>query len=367
MPAVSGAERRAGDTGTNGVVILEIAGAAEVLAVGQAAWKQAVVNQVLKNGDRFRTRKNSRATVRLSDLSQLRVGELSEFQVRRDPEANAPPIYKLWRGVIYFLHRDKPGRFRFDTPIASAAVRGTEFTLRVEDTDRTILTLFDGEVELSSDEGRVGVKSGEQAVAERGKAPAATAVVQAQLKETVQWALYYPAVLHLDEIRLSADDQSALGASLAAYRTGDLLVALAQFPADRQATSDAERVYRAGLLLAVGQVEQAEAMVNALQDDRQQPPDLPSARRLGISLRRLIAMVKGQEVETNFTAASATEWVVESYVRQARLDLPGALAAARKAVSVATNFSFGWARVAELDFGFGESRKALEEIDRALA
>src|SRR5216117_164944 len=83
---VPGGERPAGKAGTNGVVVLEIAGAAELLAAGDAAWKEAAVNQVLKNGDRFRTKKNSRATIRLSDLSELRVGELSEFEVRRDSD-----------------------------------------------------------------------------------------------------------------------------------------------------------------------------------------------------------------------------------------------------------------------------------------
>src|SRR2546428_7103091 len=195
VPAGEGPSN-AGTHATSGIVVLEIAGTAELLPAGQVAWKEAVVNQVLGRGDRFRTKKNSRATLRLSDLSQLRVGELSEFEVRRDVDPHAPPIYKLWKGVIYLFHREKPGRFRFDTPIASAAVRGTEFALAVEDTDRTILTLFDGEVELSSDDGRVSVKSGQRAIAQRGQAPTATALIQGQLTETVQWVLYYPAVLH---------------------------------------------------------------------------------------------------------------------------------------------------------------------------
>ncbi len=360
-------ERPAGPAETNGVVILEIGGTAEFLAAGGAAWKEATVNQVLKPGDRFRTRKNSRATIRLSDLSQLRVGELSELEVRGDPDHDASPIYKLWKGVIYFFHRDKPGRFRFDTPIASAAVRGTEFTLVVEEADRTVLTLLDGEVELSSDAGRVSVKSGQQAVAERGQPPTSTALIAAQLTDTVQWVLYYPAVLHPDETGLSPDEQGALRDSLAAYRTGDLLAALARYPPTREAASDAERVYRAGLLLAVGQVEQAEAMILSLGDRGPPRPGFVSAQRLGNALRRLIAAVKGQPVGTNAASGSATEWLVESYVQQARSNLPKALAAARQVVAVASDFSFGWARVAELEFGFGESRKALLGVDKALA
>jgi len=41
--------------------------------------------------------------------------------------------------------------------------------------------------------------------------------------------------------------------SITAYRAGDLLAALAKYPASRQPGSDAERVYYAALLLSVGQ------------------------------------------------------------------------------------------------------------------
>src|SRR5258705_6015937 len=64
-----------------GVIILEMAGAAEVLANGKTLWTEARPNQVLHPGDRFRTKAKSRATLRLSDRSELRVGEESEFQV----------------------------------------------------------------------------------------------------------------------------------------------------------------------------------------------------------------------------------------------------------------------------------------------
>src|SRR5262245_23681354 len=337
------AGERGADTATNGVLILEIAGTAEILRAEDAAWKPAAVQQVLGNGDRFRTRKDSRATLRLSDLSQLRVGELSELQVRRDPDPRAPPIYKLWKGVLYFFHRDKPGRFRLESPIASAAVRGTEFALRVEETDRTVLTLYDGEVELSSNDGRVSLQSGEQGIVEPGKAPTATAMVQAQLRDTVQWVLFYPAVLHLDELGLDPEVEGALGESLSAYRSGDLLSALARYPAGRAAISDAEEVYRAGLLLSVGQVEEVESRIRALPEAG---PGVPSAQALGKSLLRLIAAVKGGQPETSGVPASASEWLVQSYVEQARSALPETLVAARKAVATATNFAFGWARVA---------------------
>ena len=62
----------------------------------------------------------------------------------------------------------------------------------------------------------------------------------------------------LDELELSADVQASRSrASLDAYRSGDLLQALAKYPEGRTAASESERVYHAALLLAVGQVDEA--------------------------------------------------------------------------------------------------------------
>ena len=75
----------------------------------------------------------------------------------------------------------------------------------------------------------------------------------------LQWAFYYPAVLYLGDLPLAEQEQKALSTSLASYREGDLLKALAAYPADRQPASEAERIYYAALVLSVGQVEKAEA------------------------------------------------------------------------------------------------------------
>ena len=131
--------RGAESPGFEGVVILEIGGKAEVLrAASPALWVTARTNDILLAGDRFRTKPDSRALLRLSDRSQIRVGEESEFQVL--PATEPGTLHKLWRGVLYFFHRDKPGQYRFDSPGASAAVRGTEFVMRVDDAGRTTVT-----------------------------------------------------------------------------------------------------------------------------------------------------------------------------------------------------------------------------------
>ena len=81
----------------------------------------------------------------------------------------------------------------------------------------------------------------EQAVAVLGQAPIRTAGFIAN--NALQWCFYYPAVLELRDLSLTAAEQQLLVASLAAYRAGDLLAALAECPADRQPASDPYRLH----------------------------------------------------------------------------------------------------------------------------
>ena len=347
------------------IEIREVEGKVEVLRTGAAVWDPAYPNQVLQAGDRLRTRPSSRATLRWSDQSTVRLGERSEIEIlKAQPKPKAQTGFNLFTGVLYFFHRDKPADLRFNTRTATAAIRGTEFDVRVEDNGRTLLTMLDGEVELSNAAGQVLLQSGEQGLAEPGKAPSKTAVISAI--NVIQWCLYYPAVLDVSELPLDAQEEQLLADSLAAYRAGDVLQALAKYPADRQPAGAAEKVYLGAVLLAVGQVEQAEALFASLSPATTTGERAATVRALAAALRQLIAAVKLQPWERTGEPRFATEWLAESYHLQSRAHLNAALAAARKAVAAAPNFGFGWARVAELEFSFGHTDQALAALEKSL-
>src|SRR6185369_5606233 len=148
------------------IVITGIEGKVELLRVGAQTWQSAQTTNVLHLGDRVRTRENSRITLRFSDLSVARFGSLSEFVVEAPVAPNKQPGFSLSRGLLYFFHREKPAALQINTRTAAAAVNGTEFNLEAEDSGRTILTVIDGEMELSNAEGRLALTSGEQGTAE---------------------------------------------------------------------------------------------------------------------------------------------------------------------------------------------------------
>ena len=312
------------------------------------AWNEARVGLELAIHDRLRTGDLSQASVRLTNLSVLHIDELTTIEILapRGPAANKP-VLDLKAGQIYFFSRDKPREIELQTPVATGALRGTEFNLFVGAGGRTVLTMLDGEVQLSNRFGQVVVTTGEQGLVEPGRAPTKTAVINAM--NIIQWCLYYPGVVDADAFHLGP----AIAPSLNAYRDGDLLRALQVYPLGRSPANADERTYLASLLLAVGRVPEAERLISG---------GGAKAR----ALRQLIAAVKFNEYSRR-TPDSATEWLAESYYRQSRNDLAGALVAAQTATNLAPNFGFAWVRVANLEFSFGRVREAAKALEKGRA
>ncbi len=341
-------------------LLLTAEGKVESLRLGGAAWKPAETNLVLHLRDQLRTLFKSRATVRLADQSVLRLNQLTTIEI--EPPAGPAPraVLDLKNGAAYFYNRERGGETQFRTPQASGAIRGTEFHLAVDETGKTVLTLLDGEVDLRNDLGEVQLTSGEQGIVEPGKRPRKTAVIDAI--NIIQWTLYYPGVLDLDELTFTDGESQALADSFSAYREGDLLRASEAYPTNRTPNSISERIYSAALALAVGQVEQATA---ALADLPNTPSD-QKALRLANALRQLVAAVKFQTWPTNELPVLATEWLARSYYFQSRSELKPALEAARQSAAKSPTFGFGWERVAELEFSFGRVKEASIALDRSL-
>jgi Tfp pilus assembly protein PilF len=344
----------AGDAPAVSSLLLTVEGKVEVAPAGTLTWAPGKASQPLQVGDRVRTGPRSRATLRLSNLTVLRVNELTTLEIR-PAAAGAQPTLDLKQGATYFFNRERSAEMQFRTPLASGAIRGTEFHLLVAENGRTVVTLLDGEVGLSNDQGQIALRSGDQGVVEPGQAPARTAAIETL--NVIQWVLYYPAVLDPEDAGLGDPEKQALAESLSAYRRGDLLQAAALYPENRQPATDAERIYRAALLLAVGQVAQTEAALGGLA----------TSSPLAQALRKVIAAVKLKSFESvGGPLNTATEWLAESYYQQSHRQLDAALAAARRATERSPRFGFAWARVAELEFSFGRTGAALDAVGRGL-
>jgi tetratricopeptide (TPR) repeat protein len=350
-----GAGKLSAQTAAGETLLLTAEGQVEISRTGTTSWLAAHTNLVLQTGDRLRTGLRSRAVVRWANLSVLRVNELTTFVVQPPSAPGKTARLDVKSGSTYFFSRERPADVEFSTPLSSGAIRGTEFNLAVAESDgRSVVTLIDGALSISNSLGAVNLASGEEATVDPGQPPKKTAVINAV--NVIQWCLYYPGVIDAGELGLSSGEQQTLAASLDAYRAGDLLAALANYPAGRTPSSDAEKIYFAQLLLAVGQVEQAETQLGSLS----------ASSPLAGALREVVAAVKNQTWVRPAPATLAGEWLADSYYLQSHSKLDEALKAARKSVAQSPKFGFGWARVAELEFSFGRVPAANVALDQAL-
>jgi tetratricopeptide (TPR) repeat protein len=319
-----------------------------------APWVDAQVGEELAEHDHLRTGPLSRAAVRLTDLSVFRMDELTTIEILPPGQASDKPRLDLKSGVMYFFSREKPQDLEINTPVATGALQGTEIYVNVGVGGSTRFIVLDGKVDLSNAFGRVLVASGEEGDVEPGKAPTKTAVIEAT--NIIQWCLYYPGVIDTNELRFPPAERGPLAPSLDAYRQGDLLGALKLYPFAQAPTSAAGRVYRAALLLSVGQVDKAAAALSAV------PANAPGRE----ALTEVIAAVKFQQYASPAPPNTAAQWIAQSYYRQSRSDLDGALKAAQAAAVKDPQFGFAWARIAELQFSFGRTREAERALETGL-
>jgi tetratricopeptide (TPR) repeat protein len=317
-------------------------------------WRSATVGQELIVHDRLRTGEDSRAAVQFGDSSILRIDELTQEEILPPQIASAKPTMDLKQGSAYFFSREKSREIHVQTPAANGAIRGTEFVVAVAESGSTSFTILDGEVEISNPQGSVLLQSGERAEIQPGAGPTKSAVTEAM--DSAQWCFYYPGVLDLNELSLSPSEQDRLRESLSAYGQGDVLRALEEYPRGRVPASPGEKIYRAGLFLVAGQVRKAEDLLHELDENA------PGRQ----ALSTLIAAVTLKEKSTSAPPQTATDWIAESYYRQSRSLLAGALQAAERAANLDANSGFAWTRVAESQFNLGRVPEAKAAIETGL-
>lgn len=335
-------------------VVIEAAGAVECITAINTNWHAAPVGTALAPGDRLRTHEQSRAAVQLSDRSVIRLNERTTLEILA-PRSSEKKRFGLPRGALYFFDREKPADIEFDTPLAAGAIRGTEFLLEVAEVNSAVhVALIDGRVALQSAGGEISLDGGQELYIAPGQAPRKTALLN--VNGAIQWALYYPAVLSPADVTLTAAETGALSEVLENYRSGDLLEALRLWPANLSAPSTGAQILQAALKLSVGEVSNAESILT------NQTSETPAAT----ALRQLIATVRGEKGLVTSTPRSASEWLARSYALQASADLRQAREAAQHAARLAPDFGFAQARLAELDFAFGNHNAALRELDEAL-
>ena len=336
--------------------IVEVENIVQTSSGGKSAWNAASPGQSLAVADRIRTRQRSRATMALTGLYMVRLDQFTTLEITPRLVGTSKPTLDLLGGAAFIFSRERSGEIDVRLPAANAALRGTQLFAQALPGGKSRVQVLEGQVELSNAGGKLVLQSGQAGEVAPGQAPHRTAVLDAT--QILQWALYYPAVLDPDAPGLGGGETGAMAKSLSAYRRGNLLEAVAALPAQAPGSPGA-RVYQAGVLLAVGRVDEARSLLAGVSRD-------DVGRQ---ALERLIAAAQHRTadawpVDSITTAAAA---LAESYYLQSQGKLEPARAAALRATGLAPHNGYAWTRLAELEFSFARTKPARAAIEQAAA
>jgi tetratricopeptide (TPR) repeat protein len=304
-------------------------GRVEIQRSGTVDWQAVALNSELCQGDTVRAGPRSRATVVLANQAVLRIDQNTAMRLDRvSPVQEEKSFLSLVKGTLQSFSR-KPPSFEVSTPYLNGSIEGTEFVFRADDGE-SVLTVFEGVVVASNDQGSVSVGGGEAATARSGQAPQARTVVRP--RDAAQWSLYYPSVL-------------AAG--------GDGVSILLQ-----EAASD----------LSVGRVDEAQAKVEQAIAAGGSDAGLAHALRAVINVvqnRNEQALADAQQAVALAPDSTAAK-IALSYAQQANFRLQEARATLQQAVSQHSDNALALARLAELQLMLGETEKAIATAQQAV-
>ncbi len=313
---------------------VSVEGTVEVQRAGKTQWQTVNLEDTFCPGDTIRVEDRSRAALSLVNQPLLRLDQNTTITLGGVREKRTS-IVELAKGAVHFFSRIRRN-LEVMTGFVNAGVEGTEGLIRVEE-DRTLITIFEGQVLASNAAGSLTLTRGKSAVAEAGKAPVERVVVRP--RDAVHWALYYPPVV--------------------LFGPGE---------APQENLRDPRFLaYRASQLLTVGRVDEAGT-------DIQRALSLDPMYSDAYALQAIIFVVQNEKDNALGSAqkavdtgpSSATARIAMSYARQAGFDLEGARASVEEAVKLNPDDALAWARLAELWSSFGRLGKALEAAEKAV-
>jgi len=309
---------------------VSITGSVDVQSSGGNAWSGAKLETRLCEGDTIRVGERSRAAVSLINNAVLRIDQNTAMRlIDISPEDEEQSLLDLFTGAFQSFSR-KPKFLRVNTPYLNGSVEGTEFVFRVSDDEATI-TVLEGVVLASNNQGELRVTPGESAQASKGQAPQKRVIVKP--RDLVQWGLYYPPVM-------------------SAATPGDVSPA----------------IQNAATLLSLGRVDEARAEIDAaLQKDTKSGAAYALRAVIAVALNDNETALSDARRAVELSPGSASAKIALSYAQQANLELAAARDTLLQAVEQEPENALALARLAELHLMLGSRREATAAAERAVA
>ena len=125
----------------------------------------------LYDGDVLQTDGNSQALIEFKEGIQVALNESTSFKLLSRWEQDKPTtrILRLKQGEVWAKTSGGPKLFEVETPVATAAVKETEFNLKVQDDGQSILTVIEGVVQFGTPFGTCPIRTDTISYGVRGK------------------------------------------------------------------------------------------------------------------------------------------------------------------------------------------------------
>jgi ferric-dicitrate binding protein FerR (iron transport regulator) len=138
-------------------------------------------------GDVLRTQAASQALIEFNNGIQVALNENTEFTIlsRWEKSNGFTRILRLKQGEIWVDTQGGPKPLEIETPVATAAVKGTEFDLVVSPDGQSTLTVISGVVEFGTAFGTCPIKTSKISYGNRGQK--CTKPKQVNVSPTIAW------------------------------------------------------------------------------------------------------------------------------------------------------------------------------------
>lgn len=125
----------------------------------------------LYEGDVVRTEAASQALIVIQEGIEVALNENTTFKLlyRWEKTKGTTQILRLKQGEIWVKTGPGPKQLEVETPVATAAVRETEFNIKVQDDGQTTLTVIQGTVEFGTAFGTCPIRTSTISYGVRGK------------------------------------------------------------------------------------------------------------------------------------------------------------------------------------------------------
>ena len=187
--AVYSSERKA--LSPVGEIVL-VTGKVSVRLTPDDIFKDAKARQSLVVGDIIKTGPNGRASILLREETQLKVASnttliIKDVTAHKEKAGALKTLLKLESGEVWTRSKGSGEGLMIETPNATAAIRGTEWSISVRENESRVV-VAEGSVQMSNKSGTVNLGRNEQGVVIGDEAPVKSIIISP--RDRIQWTYY---------------------------------------------------------------------------------------------------------------------------------------------------------------------------------